>query len=97
LLTVVDPVTEVAEALHWTCSESPQTGKGPNPPGAVHGGLNPVSQVTVMGVGNSEMSDELVTVPPAGVPWVLTEIGPEGGALAASSGQIPPKTVDGPY
>ena len=31
---VVNPVTEVLVAVHSTWSESPSTGKGPNPPGA---------------------------------------------------------------
>ena len=43
------------------------------------------------------MSAELVTVPPAGVPRVLTLIGPDGCGRATSSGHRPPKIVAGPY
>src|SRR5262245_43139241 len=43
------------------------------------------------------MSAELVTLPPAPiVPWVLTVIGPDGGAEATLSAQMPPKMVAGP-
>jgi hypothetical protein len=42
------------------------------------------------------MSAELVTDPPPGVPWVLTDIGPDSGAVAALSGQMPEKTAAGP-
>ncbi|HEX8771786.1 MAG TPA: hypothetical protein VF711_13545 [Acidimicrobiales bacterium] len=40
---------------------------------------------------------ELVTDPVCGVPWVLTLIGPDGGADCAFGGQRPPKMTAGPY
>jgi hypothetical protein len=47
------------------------------------------------------MSEELVTVPPDGVPCVLTLIGPEAGdaagQLVSSQGHSPPKITAGPY
>ena len=41
-LSVVEPDTPVAVALHSTWTESPSTGKGPKPPGEKHGGVYPV-------------------------------------------------------
>lgn len=51
-----------------------------------------------MGGLRSVMSTELVTLPLGPVvPWVLTVIGPDGGAAKTCSGQMPPKITAGPY
>ena len=42
------------------------------------------------------MSAELVTEPPAAVPWVLADWGPDCGDAATFSGQMPPKMTAGP-
>src|SRR5918912_950741 len=84
LTILVVPLTPDPDAVQDTCRSSPCTVKGPNPPGALQlvvPGGSP-RQRTGNGVCRSVMSAELVTVPAAGVPWVLAEMGPDGETVA---------------